>query len=358
MVSTPPVDVVTEDLVSICERIGSSLSALSGKTILVAGGSGFLGSYFLDTIIHANDHILTEPCQILCVDNFKSGPPERLLHLQDRADFRLLEQDLSQPLTITESVDYIVHTASLASPSLYRQFPLQTIDVNVFGTRSLLDIALQHKAKSFVYLSSSEIYGDPDSDSIPTPETYRGNVSSTGPRACYDESKRLAETLCMTYYRQYDLPVKIIRPFNVYGPRLGLNDGRVMPDFLKDALDGRPITLLSDGNATRSFCYVSDAITACFLLLLSDANGEAFNVGNPDEITIRQLAQQIESMFDNNPGLDSATSDDPDYLTDNPIRRCPDLTKIKETISWESTVNLEAGLQKTIQWHLSQQSPQ
>jgi UDP-glucuronate decarboxylase len=258
-----------------------------------------------------------------------------------------IERDLVQGLELEERVDYVVHAASIASPSWYRQHPLETIDVNVVGTRRLLELAREHEVEGFVYLSSSEIYGDPPPDKVPTTEDYWGHVSSTGPRSCYDESKRLAESICMTYFRLYGTPVKLIRPFNVYGPRLRLDDGRVIPDFLSDALNGRPITLYSDGLVTRSFCYITDFVTALILLLVADVVGEAYNVGNDREVTIRNVAESVAKLPGDGPGIRFASSDDPDYLTDNPNRRSPDLRKTKATIDWSPIVALEEGLRRT-----------
>lgn len=346
------VGIVEEDVQNICQRVGSHLEALSGSTLLVAGAGGFLPSYFLDAVAYANDHLLDRPCQLVGVDNFITGLPERVAHLETRPDVQFIRHDITKPLSIDQGVDYIIHAASIASPPIYRKYPLQTIDVNVLGTRNLLDLSRQKKVQGFLYLSSSEIYGDPSADAVPTPERYLGNVSCTGPRACYDESKRLAETLCMVYYREFGIPVNIVRPFNVYGPRLRLDDGRVIPDFLKDALQGHPITLHSDGKVTRSFCYISDAVTAMLLLLLSDYRGETFNVGNDEETSIEAVARQINLLFDNKPGLSYAESADIHYLSDNPQRRCPDLNKAKHAIPWKPEVSLRSGLQRTVQWHL------
>jgi len=274
--------------------------------------------------------------------------------LQDRADFRFIQHDLVIPLSLDEDVAYFVHGASIASPTQYRKFPLQTIDVNVVGTRHLLELARRRQARSFVYLSSSEVYGDPVPEAIPTPESYRGNVSSTGPRACYDESKRLAETLCFTYYREFGLPVIVVRPFNVYGPRMRLDDGRVIPDFVRDALEGSEIRVFSDGRVTRSFCYVSDAITAILLLMVSDVHGEVFNIGNNEEITIEDLAYKVARLFGGRK-VRLVTNPDANYLTDSPRRRCPDITKVCSLINWEPTVTLREGLGRTAKWYRTQE---
>ena len=218
---------IANDLDEVIDRAAGGLRRLAGKTVLVAGGAGFLPSYLVDSLAHANEQLLEQPCRILSVDNLSTGVAGRLEHLSARDDVVFLERDLVKGVELDERVDYVVHAASIASPSWYRQRPLETIDVNVVGTRRLLDLAREQEVEGFVYLSSSEIYGDPPPDRVPTTEDYWGHVSSTGPRSCYDESKRLAESLCMTYFRLYGVPVKLIRPFNVYGPRLRLDAEKI-----------------------------------------------------------------------------------------------------------------------------------
>jgi UDP-glucuronate decarboxylase len=338
--------VVAEDLASICARAEASLRLLSGKTVLVAGAAGFLPSYVVDALAWANDHLLERRCAIVCLDNFATGTAARLQHLESRPDVLFLAQDVAASVAVDGDVDYVVHGASIASPPWYRRYPLETIDVNVSGTRNLLELARERGARGFLYLSSSEVYGDPPPERIPTTEEYWGNVSCTGPRAPYDESKRLAETLCTTYHRLYGTPVVIVRPFNVYGPRLRLDDGRVLPDFLRDALAGRELTILSDGRATRSFCYVADFVAALLLLLTADVAGEPFNVGNDEEVTIREVAEALARIAAA-PGVRFATSEDELYLVDNPSRRAPDLRKVTATIDWKPEVSLQEGLRRT-----------
>jgi UDP-glucuronate decarboxylase len=346
-----PPGVVQRDLDEICERAAPALERLAGATVLVSGGEGFLPSYLVDALLHGNDRGDGSPCRVICVDNRATADPGRLAHRAGRSDFALVEQDVTEALELDEPVDYILHGASIASPTWYRQRPLETIDVNVTGTRRLLELARAKNATSFLYLSSSEIYGDPPPDRIPTTEDYWGHVSSTGPRACYDESKRLAETLCMTYHRLYDLPVTIVRPFNVYGPRLRLDDGRVVPDFVRDALEGRQIEILSDGRVTRSFCYVTDAVVAMLLLLVNGTSGEAFNLGNDDEVTIAELATTVDDVSGNRLGVRYETSSDAAYLTDNPSRRMPNLGKLRAAIDWQPRVDLRDGIARTLAYY-------
>lgn len=342
--------VVRADVRAIAEELGETLAHLAGSTLLVTGGSGFLCSYLLETIAWLNDTAWSNPCRLISVDNLRSGIASRVAHLADRPEFRFLNEDVSQPLGLDEPVDWIIHGAGIASPTFYRKYPLETVDVNVSGTRRMLELARANGARSMVYISTSEIYGDPDPRYIPTPEHYRGSVSCTGPRACYDESKRMAESLCAIYRNLYGTPVKVIRPFNVYGPGQRLDDRRIVPDLIAAALDRRPLVLYSDGRATRSFCYISDAIRAMFLVLLSDAGGEAFNVGNDEcEISIGEFANEVANTA-GPPQLEIIykTSPDPHYLTDNPQRRCPDLTKLRSRFYWAPKVGLKEGLRRTL----------
>jgi dTDP-glucose 4,6-dehydratase/UDP-glucuronate decarboxylase len=341
--------VIREDVSLIAQELGSVLSSLAGTTVLVTGGSGFL-----DVLAHLNDGVWKCPCRVICVDTLKTGSLERIAHLLNRSDFRFVKHDVSHPLKLDGPVDWIIHAASIASPTFYRRYPLETIAVNVNGTQNMLELALRDQVRSVLYISTSEIYGDPDRGFIPTPEDYRGNVSCTGPRACYDESKRLAETLCMVYHRLYGVPVKIVRPFNVYGPGQRLDDGRVVPDFMSAAVRREPIVLFSDGAATRAFCYISDAVRAMFYVLVSDANGEIFNVGNDEEeVSIRELAERTRQIA-GRPWLKIVhdVSRDTDYLTDNPRRRCPDLTKLRKRFQWEPRVPLAEGLKRTLRSYL------
>lgn len=302
-------------------------------------------------VIGLNEHAFRVPCRVIGVDNLKSGVDTRMSHLRDRDDYVSVHADVSSSLSYAGSVDWIIHGASIASPTFYRQYPLETIDVNVNGTRNALELARVKGARSFVYLSSSEIYGDPDPANIPTNEEYRGYVSCTGPRACYDESKRLGETLTMTYFHRFGTPAKIIRPFNVFGPGQRIDDRRIVPDLMNAALERRPLVLLSDGRATRAFCYALDFIRALLLILVSDHDGTAFNVGNDEaEISMRGLAETMSEVAGGTPSLpvEYQRSDDPDYLTDNPSRRCPDLGRIRTLIGWSPGITVREGLRRTL----------
>jgi dTDP-glucose 4,6-dehydratase len=349
--------IISQDVQRILEDLGERLNVLSGTTFLITGAGGFLCSYFVDTIAALNETVLNQPCRVIAVDNLQTGSSERLAHLHYREDISFIQHNVTLPLSLNH-VDWIIHGASIASPTFYRQYPLETIDVNVTGTRQMLELARQG-ARSLLYLSTSEVYGDPDPAHIPTPESYRGSVSCTGPRACYDESKRLAETLCTTYHRLYDVPVKMVRPFNVYGPGQRLDDRRIIPDLMSYAIRREPIVLYSLGRDTRAFCYISDAIRAMLYVLLSEADGEVFNVGNDEnEISMNELAQlSREIAAPPHLEIDYRVSEDTNYLTDNPQRRCPDLTKMRTFFPWQSEVSLTEGLQRTLQSYQELRQP-
>ncbi|MDQ2912362.1 MAG: NAD-dependent epimerase/dehydratase family protein [Chloroflexota bacterium] len=332
------------DVLEIVTRAERSLRSLEGSRLLVTGGAGFLGSYICHALALANDTLFKQRCTISCVDTFVTGSSDRIAELRSRPDFRFNE---GSAVDIHESdSDFIVHAASIASPPMYRQLPLETVEANVLGTWNMLRLA-KEGCRSFLYLSSSEVYGDPEDAAIPTREDYVGRVSFTGPRACYDESKRLAETLCRLFFERHAVPVKVARPFNVYGPGLRLDDGRLVPDLIRQALAGPELVLHSDGTPTRSFCYVTDAIAAFFGLLACDADGEAFNVGVPHEISVWELAQKLAALTGGR-AVTSRPSEDSRYLTDNPSRRLPDIEKIQRAIDWRPLVSLDEGLSRTV----------
>jgi dTDP-glucose 4,6-dehydratase/UDP-glucuronate decarboxylase len=334
-------------------NLGDAVQRFSGKRVLLTGGAGFLGAHFVHFFAALNDSgALAEPCKLNVWDNFSRGMPPWIQALSDRADLQFEKRDITQPQTI-DKVDMIIHAASIASPIFYRLHPIETMDANVIGLRLLLDHSLQQPVESFLFFSTSEIYGDPDPASIPTPETYRGNVSCTGPRACYDESKRYGETLCVNFAAAHRVPVKIARPFNNYGPGLKITDRRVIPDLFRDILADRNPVLLSDGRATRTFCYISDAITGYLLALLSKYDGEPFNIGaDAPEISMRELTDKVIAVSGKSLKTEFQRSSDENYLVDNPNRRCPDLTKSRRMLGYEPKVSLEEGLARTYRYYL------
>jgi nucleoside-diphosphate-sugar epimerase len=282
--------------------------------------------------------------------------------LEQDSNLRLLKHDITQPLPAAlGDVEYLIHAASIASPTYYRKFPIETMDANVTGLRFLLNYSLAQKqegkpVEGVLYYSSSEIYGDPTPDSIPTPETYRGYVSCTGPRACYDESKRYGETLCVNFARQYDLPIKVARPFNNYGPGLKITDGRVIPDFARNILGDEDIVMFSDGSARRTFCYVVDAVAGYYKILVKGRPGEAYNIGvETPEISMAELADRVAALgrelFGYTGKVVRQQSADKDYLVDNPSRRCPVITKARRELGYDPQVTVEEGLRRSLIWY-------
>jgi dTDP-glucose 4,6-dehydratase/UDP-glucuronate decarboxylase len=343
--------IIEEDVRDIYLEIGGVLKAIEGSSLLISGGVGFLGSYIMDLIKFCNDNIFLEPVTAICIDNLVTGIPDRVEHLKDYENFIFLNADISKPLEIDQDVDYIINAASIASPTFYRRYPIETLETNVLGLKHLIELGMKKGIKSFLNISSSEIYGDPDPAHIPTSEDYNGNVSCTGPRACYDESKRLGETMCINYCKEYGVPVKTVRPFNVFGPGLKLDDGRVISDFFSDAFYRHNIKILSDGTPTRSFCYSRDAVKGFMLALLSEFDGEAFNIGNnKTEISMKGIAELIAEIV-GNVTIEYKKSKEADYLTDNPQRRCPDLTKASSYLNFYPKVGLENGLLRMYQWY-------
>ena len=342
--------IIKQDIKIIAETIKDEARKLERKRLLISGGAGFIGSYIVSTIYYLNKRVFNYPCQVISVDNYITGKERNIFGERSDSNFTFVEHDITKPLNLQEKIDYIIHAAGLASPVYYRKYPLETIESAISGVKNLLELAKEKKVKSFLFFSSSEIYGDPDPNFIPTPETYRGNVSCIGPRACYDESKRLGETLCMVYYQLYGVPVKIVRPFNVYGPGMRPDDYRVIPTFLTNALKGKSLPVHGEGNQTRTFCYISDAVIGFFKVLLSDKNGEVYNVGNDDnEINMMSLAKMVAELFDNQIKI-KTVGYPKKYPKGEPKRRCPDLTKIRRQLGYHPTIDLRKGLKRTIRW--------
>jgi len=342
---------IRQDIHNIIESLEKELSLLEGKTILISGGAGFIGSYLVAVLLTLNEERFQKPCKIIVMDNFITGSRKNaLIDAESNPHFQLIEHDVSKPLPDVNA-DYIIHAAGLASPFHYRKSPLETVDVFVGGTRNFLELARQKKVRGLLYFSSSEVYGDPHPDFIPTPETYWGNVSASGPRACYDESKRLGETLCSIYHQLYNLPVKIARPFNVYGPGMRMDDYRVIPTFLTRGLNNQPIQIYNHGNQTRTFCYITDAVQGFLKILLRGKAGEAYNVGSDnEEIGIASLAKITSKIFPKPIGVELINYPE-SYPAGEPQRRCPDLSKIKKELGFSPKIELEMGLAKTLKWY-------
>ena len=360
-------EVRDSDLAAITGTLDADLRRMSGKRLLVTGGAGFLGYYLVQVPLAWNDaHPGEPPIQVTVFDNYFRGVPGWLQELGRRPEVELVVHDMRAPLPeAMGEFAFVVHAAGIASPTYYRAHPIETMDANINGLRNLLDYAHRRseagrELEGFLFYSSSEIYGDPAADAIPTPETYRGNVSCTGPRACYDESKRYGETLCVNFARQHGVPVTMVRPFNNYGPGMKITDGRVIADLFRDALAGRDLVLLSDGSPTRTFCYVSDAVTGYYLALLRGRPGEAYNVGvDGPEISMRELAGMVANLanrlFGHQVRVVHGQSAEEDYLVDNPNRRCPDITKARQELGYRPSMTLEEGLSRTLRWYSGNQ---
>ena len=299
--------------------------------VVITGGAGFLGSHLCDLFIQKG-------WDVLCIDNLITGTRSNISHLLSNPRFSFMEHDVTRYIEVSGPVDAVLHFASPASPPDYLKAPIQTMKVGSLGTHNALGLALHKKAK-FLQASTSECYGDPTVS--PQPETYWGNVNSVGPRSVYDEAKRFSEAITMAYHRHHGVDTRIVRIFNTYGPRMRLNDGRALPNFLYQALVGEPITVYGDGKQTRSFCYVSDLIDGIYRLLESDEH-EPVNVGNPNEITILEFAERVRALV----GTTAPIVFRP-LPQDDPKQRCPDISKARRILNWEPKVVLSEGLKIT-----------
>jgi UDP-glucuronate decarboxylase len=299
--------------------------------ILVTGGAGFIGSHLIDRLM-AQSH------EVICLDNFYTGHKRNILKWLDQPNFELIRHDITEPIRL--EVDQIYHLACPASPVHYQYNPVKTIKTNVMGTLNMLGLAKRVKAR-FLLASTSEVYGDPEVH--PQSEEYRGNVNPIGPRSCYDEGKRVAETLAFDYHRQNDVEIRVARIFNTYGSRMLENDGRVVSNFVVQSLKGQPLTVYGEGSQTRSFCYVSDLVEGLMRLMNGEHTGP-INLGNPEEYTILELASAVQKMV--NPDAEIIFKPLP---TDDPQRRRPDITKAKTLLGWEPTVPLQEGLKLTVE---------
>lgn len=302
------------------------------RTSLVAGGAGFLGS-------HLCSSLLDDGHEVICVDNFGSGRRCNITHLTENPSFTVVEADIREPFGVSE-VDEIYHLASRASPADFTEFPVRIALTNTTGTRNLLDLAVEHGAR-MIFASTSEVYGDPEVH--PQPESYHGNVNIRGVRGCYDESKRFGETLTVAYEREYELDVRTARIFNTYGPRMRPDDGRVVPNFLTQALEGTDLTVYGDGDQTRTFCYVDDQVRGLRALMEApDLQGQVVNIGGENELTILTLAEKILDVVDTESEIVYK-----ELPEDDPQRRRPDISKAKSILDWEPSVDIETGLERT-----------
>jgi dTDP-glucose 4,6-dehydratase len=302
------------------------------KSVVITGGAGFIGS-------HLCDRLIKEGFKVICLDNFITGKLENIRHLLKDKDFKIIEHNVTRYIKVKGKVDYVLHFASPASPEDYLRFPIPTLKVGSLGTHNTLGLAKDKKAR-FMLASTSEVYGDPLVH--PQPESYWGNVNSLGVRGCYDESKRFAEALTMAYRRMHKMDTQIVRIFNTYGPRMRMHDGRVVPNFIYQALHKQPLTVYGRGTQTRSFCYVDDLIEGIFRLMRSGIN-EVINLGNPNEFTVLQLAKLVVKLT----GTRSKIVFKP-LPQDDPRQRKPDIAKARKLLKWQPKIELEEGLARTI----------
>ncbi len=339
---------MTEDAAEVAERLGPAVQEFEGKTILLTGAAGFLGRHFRDVFTHINNHLLARPARVVGIDNFITG---------GKADTELIRHDVTTPLDWPGEVDFVVHAAGIASPFHYRAHPLETLEVAVRGTRNMLELAQARDAR-FLYFSSSEIYGDPDQGHVPTPESYRGNVSCVGPRACYDEGKRVGETLCHIFHERFGVHTNQVRPFNVYGPGMAQADYRVLPSFASRVKSRMALEIYGSGKQTRTFCYMTDAMVGFLLTMLRGVPGEAYNIGAPTpEIPMLELAEKVRKMLGSDVPVRRIEYPD-SYPADEPLRRCPDIRKARLQLGFEPAVGLDEGLSRFFAWTERTYTPQ
>jgi dTDP-glucose 4,6-dehydratase len=305
------------------------------RTSVVAGGAGFIGS-------HLCEYLLQKGERVIAIDNLGSGDKGNISGLVGNDHFTFIKHDTRKPLKVEGHVDHVYNLASRASPVDFSSHPVEIMMTNSQGTYNLINMAIEHDA-GFLMASTSESYGDPDVS--PQPETYWGHVNPVGPRSCYDESKRFSEALTMTFIRHHGLNGRIIRIFNTYGPRMRLDDGRVVPNFMTQALTGKPMTVYGDGSQTRSFCYVSDLVRGIYLMMQADTKGEVVNLGNPNEMTVLEFAKKIKALTKSDSKIEFKPLPEND-----PLQRRPDITKAKKLLGWKPEVGLDEGLKLSAEY--------
>ena len=339
---------LSSDIDEIVERISDVAKDLSGKTVLLTGGRGFLGRYFVEVFDRLNKDVLDKPMTLIVLDNLITAGKEGA-QIPKYNHIKFIKHNVIQPFAYEGALDYVIHAAGIASPYYYRVYPIETMEVAINGTRNMLELAEKSSAR-FSFFSSSEIYGDPDAKHVPMQESYRGNVSCQGPRACYDESKRAGETLCYIYHTQHGTATNTIRPFNVYGPGMQETDYRVLPNFASRIKSGSPLHIYGDGTQTRTFCYITDALVGFFKVFLKGVPGEAYNIGNPKpEISMIDLAGALKKISSSEIKYDIIEYPD-SYPADEPMRRSPDIRKARLQLGFEPIVGFEEGLSRFLSW--------
>ncbi len=339
---------LSSDIDEICARLGAVAQAFAGKTVLLTGARGFLGRYFTDVFLRLNEKLLEKPVHIVALDNLITAG-DAGAEIPQSENLTFVEHDVINPYSTDRSIDYVIHAAGIASPFYYRAYPLETLEVAITGTRNMLELADQHDAR-FTFFSSSEIYGDPDPKHVPMAESYRGNVSCQGPRACYDESKRVGETLCYIFHNKNGTHTNVIRPFNIYGPGMQETDYRVLPNFANRIKAGQPLNVYGSGSQTRTFCYVTDAIFGFILVFLNGVAGEAYNIGNPQpEISMIDLAHRMKAVSHRDVEFNLIEYPD-SYPADEPMRRSPDIRKARLQLGFHPRIELDEGLSRFLNW--------
>ena len=343
---------IEEDLAKIIEDSNLPWSDFENKTVLITGANGFLPAYMIETLLFLNERRNINKTRVLGLVRNRERASLRFKHYQNRSDFEMIVQDVCDPLSIQKKKDihYIIHAASQASPKYYGKDPVGTILPNVLGTYNLLNLAKDKKVKDFLFFSSSEIYGQVDSSKMPIKEDTCGFIDPMDVRSCYAESKRMGETMCVSWFHLYGVPVKIIRPFHTYGPGMRLDDGRVYADFINDIVNNRDIVMKSDGSAIRAFCYVADAVAGFFTVLLKGKIGHAYNISNDRcEISILDLANKIISLFPEKKLKTKRLNSvgDKNYLQSKVSRTSPDISKVRN-LGWYPDVSIAQGFKRTI----------
>ena len=342
-----------KDINLIVESLGDQVYDFEGKTVLLTGATGFLGRWFCNFFEFINRTCLSAPCKVLAVDNDISGDASKLKKLK----INIIVHDITQGLhdIIDEDVDYVINAAGIASPEIYQKYPFETLGVSYTGTHEVLKFCKDRSVKSVLCFSSSEVYGTPDEANIPTKEDYMGAVPTMSNRSSYDIGKKVIETIAYMYNKKYDLPVKLVRPFNVYGPGMHARDHRVLGNFVFRSIEKKPLKVYGDGAQTRTFCYITDAMNGFLRALLKGHDGEVYNIGNPQpEVSMMQLAEITCTALHNKQEIQKIPYPD-SYPSDEPRRRCPDISKARDHLGYDPKITLDQGIRSMYSWGASEQ---